>query len=464
VSNILLVEPDYRSKFPPLGLMKISTYHKRKGDQVTFIRGQDESLRNIQWHRIYVSSLFTWKLPRTVKTIRFYSSAVSSPEDIFVGGIGATLLPDYVRQNAECTLIEGQIEKRGMLGRNSPPITQLTPDYSILDSVDYNYYPDDSYFVRITQGCIRSCKFCAVPLLEKQFGELTDVGKQVREAKNKYGERQHLVIMDNNILGIDGIDKKINRIRALGFENGAKRNGRKRAVDFNQGLDARLISKNPRLAKALASICLSPVRLAFDFAKPAMEKSYRRAISLLAEQGFSQYTNYMLFNYNDTPKDLYHRLFVNDELNTDLGIRITGFPMRFIPMDSVRRDYVSRKWNWRYLRGIQCILLATRGLVSPNPDFIRAAFGDTYERFLEIIAMPDRYIIYREKYKNNGAKEWRKKFRRLSPDRKQKFLSLLAVLNKDRKRKETIRKLKRFNSLIEHYYPNGETPTITPNK
>ena len=88
--------------------------------------------------------------------------------------------------------------------------------------------------------------------------------------------------------------------------------------------------------------------------------------------------------------------------------------MRFIPMTDVKRDYVSDKWRWRYLRGIQCVLLATHGLVSPNPDFIRAAFGATYEEFLEILAMPDRYIIYRKEYKNNGASEWRKKYRRLT--------------------------------------------------
>ena len=108
MSNILLVEPNYRSKFPPLGLMKIATYHKGIGDQVTFVRGIDQKLRNLNWHRIYVSSLFTWELPRTVKTVKYYASAVNALKDIYVGGIGATLLPDYVRQNVECTIVEGQ--------------------------------------------------------------------------------------------------------------------------------------------------------------------------------------------------------------------------------------------------------------------------------------------------------------------------------------------------------------------
>ena len=60
MKNVLLVEPDYRSKFPPLGLLKIASYHKKRGDAVTFVRGRDESLRSLHWHRVYVASLFTW--------------------------------------------------------------------------------------------------------------------------------------------------------------------------------------------------------------------------------------------------------------------------------------------------------------------------------------------------------------------------------------------------------------------
>jgi len=462
VKNVLLVEPDYRSKFPPLGLLRIASYHKKRGDAVTFVRGRDESLRALHWHRIYVASLFTWELPRTVKTIKYYSTSVTSPSDIFVGGVGATLLPDYVRDNVECTIIEGPLDKRGLLGRNSPPIANMVPDYSILDTVEYDYRPQDAYFLRITKGCIRSCKFCAVPKLEREFGYLTDVKNQVRSVNRRYGERQSMVVLDNNILGIDGIEERISEIRDLGFERGAKRNGRKRWVDFNQGLDARIISDKPALARHLARICLSPVRLAFDFNSARMEKAYRRAIALLAEQGFNEFTNYMLFNFNDSPKDLYYRLFVNAELNAKLGVRIAGFPMRFIPMSDVKRGFVSKKWSWRYLRGIQCVLLATRGLVSPNPDFIRAAFGKTYKEFLEILAMPDRYIIYRKEYENNGAADWRKKYNRLSAESRDEFLKLLAQLNKDRNRKKTISNLRKFRNLIEHYYPNGETPPRTP--
>jgi hypothetical protein len=409
-----------------------------------------------------VASLFTWELPRTAKTIKFYLPCVKDPRDIFVGGVGVTLLPDYVRQRVECTVIEGPLDTPGRIGPSTPAIADLVPDYSLLRKVDYDYSPHDAYFVRITKGCIRSCKFCAVPRLEKQFGLMRPLFKQISEAKKEHGEKQNLVVMDNNILGIADIESIIAEVRNLGFQGGAKRRGRRRTIDFNQGLDARLISQKPELAKLLASICLSPVRLAFDFV--GMQESYERAIRLLVKQGLNEFTNYMLFNFKDTPRDLYDRLWVNANLNSELGIRITGFPMRFIPMDDVSRRYVAPNWKWRYLRGIQCVLLATRGLVSPNPNFIRNAFGETYDEFLEILSMPDRYIIYREHYRNDGAADWRREYRRLDAREKEQLLNILCDLNTAwRERPRKLSGLdRRFRSIIEHYYPGGKAAPRTP--
>jgi hypothetical protein len=462
--NILLVEPNYRSKFPPLGLMRLSTYHRSRGDRIRFVRGKDKWSRARDWDRIYVASLFTWELPRTVKTIKFYLPCVEDPKDVFVGGVGVTLLPDYVRERVKCTVVEGPLDTPGRVGPSSPAIADLIPDYSLLRKVDYGYSPRDAYFVRITKGCIRSCPFCAVPKLEKQFGLMRPLRQQISEAKKQHGEKQHLVIMDNNILGTGGIETIIAEIQDLGFEANARRKKRERTVDFNQGLDARLITEKPELAKLLASICLSPVRLAFDFV--GMREPYERAVRLLAEQGLKEFTNYMLFNFKDTPRDLYDRLWANASLNTELGIRITGFPMRFIPMDDVSRRYVAPNWKWRYLRGIQCVLLATRGLVSPNPDFLRNAFGETYDEFLEILSMPDRYIIYREHHRDDGAADWNREYQRLSAGQKDQLLDILRDLNGAwRQRPQKLACLdRRFRSILEHYYPGGKTPPRTPDE
>ncbi len=458
MSNILLVEPDYRSKFPPLGLMRISTYHKERGDCVTFVRGLAPEKREMHWHRIYISSLFTWELPRTVRTIRYYSGSVNSPKDIFVGGIGATLLPDFIENEIDCTIVKGQIEKPGVLGNDSPPIARLIPDYSMLDGMDYKYQPEDAYFVRISKGCVRKCNFCAVPKLEPEFGLLGPLDEQISEIEMTHGTKQNLVIMDNNVLAIKNINKCLGTVEKSGFERGAKLNGRQRTVDFNQGIDARLIARKPILAASLGRISMKPIRLAFDFLSTEMERDYRKAVALLSAQNFRTFTTYLLYNFNDSPEEFYRRLEINVELNEEHDIRVSGFPMRYIPITDTRRGFVSPKWKWRWLRGIQCVLQATRGLVSPNPEFVKAAFGKNIHEFYKIVSMPDRYIIYREDFKNNGADEWWRKFRRLSPSEKDEFLNILELLNRDRRRKQTISGMKKYRSLIEHYYPNGNRP------
>jgi len=442
--------------------MRLATYHRGRGDRVTFVRGQHKWAGRRRWDRVYIASLFTWELPRTADTVDFYLASVRDPKDIYVGGVGVTLLPEYIRQRSSCTVVEGPLDAPGRLGPGTPAIADLVPDYSILKRVDYGYYPRDAYFVRITKGCIRSCKFCAVPLLEREFGLMSPLSTQVSEARRQHGGKQHLVVMDNNILGVSEFPDIVAELRSLGFEAGAKRNGRARTVDFNQGLDARLISGNPELAKLLASICVSPIRLAFDWI--GIRAAYEQAIRVLASEGFKEFTNYMLFNFNDTPCDLFTRFWVNAKLNEELSIRITGFPMRFIPMDDVSRRHVAAKWKWRYLRGIQCVLLATRGLVSPNPDFIRGAFGETFEQFLEILTMPDRYIVYRSHYRNDGAADWRKKFHRLNTERRAQLLDVLETLNAaPRKRQELVSKIDRsLRSIVEHYYPGGRAAPRTP--
>ena len=50
--KILLVEADYKNKYPPLGLMKISAYHKSNGDEVLFVKGKNKELKNQKWDRI----------------------------------------------------------------------------------------------------------------------------------------------------------------------------------------------------------------------------------------------------------------------------------------------------------------------------------------------------------------------------------------------------------------------------
>ena len=93
--NILLIEPGYKNKYPPLGLMKIAQYHGPRGkkDRVRFIKGQDRSVLAEAWDRIYITTLFSFEYPKIAQTIDFAIEVANQQTDkVFVGGIAASLM------------------------------------------------------------------------------------------------------------------------------------------------------------------------------------------------------------------------------------------------------------------------------------------------------------------------------------------------------------------------------------
>ena len=71
--NILLVEPGYPNKYPPLGLMKIAAYHgpRGRGDNVLFVKGDTREVLGQVWDRVYVTTLFSFEWKRTAAAIDF---------------------------------------------------------------------------------------------------------------------------------------------------------------------------------------------------------------------------------------------------------------------------------------------------------------------------------------------------------------------------------------------------------
>jgi hypothetical protein len=97
-------------------------------------------------------------------------------------------------------------------------------------------------------------------------------------------------------------------------------------------------------------------------------------------------------------------------------------------------------------------------MVSPNPEFFDAAFGKDFEEFTKILSMPERYITYRDGYRDE-AEEWYGKFSKLSPDEKDELLDLVAQLVRTRSKGRLIKENPKFLNLLDHYYPDGKVPT-----
>ena len=452
--NILLIEPGYKNKYPPLGLMKIAQYHGPRGkkDRVRFIKGQDRTVLFEAWDRIYITTLFSFEYAKIAQTIDFALEVANSQANkVFVGGIAASLMherflcePRWQGVRFIKGLLSGppaislqlddfaeELYSDDICGR---PIEDYVPDYGIIDQIDYKYSVQDAYFAYTTRGCIRNCHFCGVPKLEGQQRDTESLTAIVRAIEDLYGPKKDLVLMDNNVVASPRFKEIIAEIRDLGFVSGAKllREGMRlpvrRRVDFNQGVDARILCKDPMYLRELATICLRPLRIAFDHL--GLKKPYEKAVRYAAEHGLTELSNYMLYNFHDDPADLFERMRLNVKLNEELGIRIWSFPMRYQPTDRPDRRHVGKKWSRYQLRSMQMILHATHGVVSGTPAFFKRAFGDTYGDFEHILLLPHDFIFNREWFERFDPDErlatYHAEFATLTRDDRLQLVELLS--------------------------------------
>jgi hypothetical protein len=454
--NILLVEPGYRNKYPPLGLMKLAAYHGPYGkrDNVKFIKGEsDQSVLGVSWDRIYVTTLFSFEWREIAKSIDFaLRVARGNASKVFVGGIAASLMHDQFVAEAGwrgVRFIKGLLSDAPAVSlhldefeeelyaddRRGTPIEDLVPDYSIIDQVaqQYQYPVHDAYFTYASRGCVRKCHFCGVPKLEGEQRDAPSITNLVRAIDERYGPRCDLMLMDNNVVASPNYKNIIAEIRDLGFVPGAKlkrpgRVAKLRRVDFNQGVDARILCRDRMYLKEMSTISLRPLRIAFDHI--GVRKPYEQAIRYAHEFGLRNLSNYMLYNFKDTPEDLYQRMRLNIDFNEELDIRIFSFPMRYQPTDLKERTHIGDHWSKYYLRSMQIILQATHGIVSGSPDFFRQAFGATVEEFEALLLRPQHFLFNRFWYERYDGRaefdEFQRAFARLSVTDRAELGALLS--------------------------------------
>lgn len=177
--KIGLVDVDGHSGFPNLALMRLSSYHKARGDIVDWWNGFEE------YDCVYMSKVFTFS-PDMDTVIR--------ATEVIRGGTG---YKDY---------------------SSLPPEIEATyPDYSI-----YPHFKQAIGF--LTRGCIRNCPWCIVPRKEGK------IHPAATWQEIKRPDSREIIFMDNNVLACD---HGLQQIEDMG--------GKPVWVDFNQGLDARLI-------------------------------------------------------------------------------------------------------------------------------------------------------------------------------------------------------------------------------
>jgi len=214
-----------------------------------------------------------------------------------------------------------------------------------------------------------------------------------------------------------------------------------RYVDFNQGIDARLLTDEKM--EAIADLPLSPFRLAYDNYR--ITDSYNSAFKIAYKHGVRKFSNYMLYNYNERPEDLWYRLNNNVQLCKELPeSRSFSFPMKYAPIDKIDRKYVGEHWNKKRLDAMNVILNVTKGVVMIEEDFFGRAYGCSAEEFLKILTMPNEFIKYRTYFDNNGmSAAWSAEYDSLSESQREE---LLMILSKEKT------KIPRFLDKILTYY------------
>lgn len=420
--------------YPPLGLMKLSTFHKSRKDEVKFVVGKDAESFEVQdhfspgvlWDRIYISTLFTFQWKETIATINFYKKAVGgSIHKIFVGGIMASLMKAEIFEETGVDPVAGILNSPKRINlEGTENIDALAPDYSLLDS--NLYATNETYYAYTTRGCTRRCPWCGVPIIEPDYAAYIDIKEVIKSLRQSYGDKPRLKLMDNNVLASPYLKQIVDDLLSLGYgkdqftDTNPKR---QRVIDFNQGLDARHM--NEETMALLKQLNIRPMRIAFD--NVSDKRAYMRAVKLAHENGVREFSNYMIYNFKDTPGDLYERLSINIKLNEEWGKgtadakgEIYSYPMRYAPIvsryedeTSQNRDYVARNesgpgaagWTKRATRNIEIMKGAAFGAISPTPMLAWRTIGRNYDEFIANLHMPEELLRNRNKHEEEVYKE-----------------------------------------------------------
>jgi hypothetical protein len=261
--------------FPNLALMKISAYHKSQGDEVEWVNHFES------YDKVYKSKVFTF-----TSDDGYYINA----NDIIKGGTGY----DYT------TILPKEIDS-------------MYPDYSL--------YPQyKSAYGFLTRGCPNKCSWCVVPQKEGKIKPESDIEDILQG-------RESAILMDNNVLASEWGIKQIEKIVKLGIK-----------VDFNQGLDARLIDRP--MAELLSKVrWLIYLRMACDTS--AMMNPVKKATELLREYGCKP-KEYFVYTLVRDLRESYDRVIFCKKL----GLKVFIQPFRNFTTNQIIPQWQKDMAHW----------------------------------------------------------------------------------------------------------------------
>jgi len=243
----------------------------------------------------YLSIPFTWLLPKAVSIVTQRSLFI---DRWVVGGPAVYLMPEMFDRIDD---VEIRYEMPGVLQRINGLAT------------------------RTTLGCPNRCKFCAIGqgIVEKGgFRELDDWPNLP-------------ILCDNNLLAStrQHFDKVCDRLHEKWHDY---------PIDFNQGLDVRLMDEYH--IERFAEFPKALIRVAFD--SDGLKDIWTAKIEQLREAGIAKnrIRVYVLIGFNDTPETAYRRV----NLVHSMGLKPN--PQWFHRLDALKHNQITDKqremgWN-----------------------------------------------------------------------------------------------------------------------
>lgn len=274
--KILLVEPDFpiasKSKnhahFLPIGLLKIGTYHKQKGDRVKLVRGLMRC--GFTPDRILITSVFTYWSKYVHEAAKFYHKAYPIAR-IEIGGIYASLMKKDCKRKSPFAYVYRGLYRGGVAEK-------VVPDYSLLpDDLDYQ-------IIHTSRGCTRRCTFCGTWRIEPEFTCVDSVLPLIKKRK--------LVFYDNNFLANPHIDEILCEISKYRTPKGGRL-----TCESQSGFYLNLLTS--KRAKLLKAARFKNPRIAWDGSYEQWPK-VKKAIEILQEAGYSRLNIFIFMIYNCT--------------------------------------------------------------------------------------------------------------------------------------------------------------------
>lgn len=303
--RIALIDVDGHN-FPNLPLMKISAYHKARGDTVEWYEPLIHGFPNEPLDIAYMSKVFGDEYSTD------YEYFVNAKE-VIKGGTGYHI---KVIDGAEVFDAENH--------KNLPEeIEHQYPDYSL-----YPKYTKDTAYGFLTRGCCNDCSFCIV---SKKEGKCS---WKVANLSEFWRGQKHIKLLDPNLLACKDHMELLQQL----VDSGAK-------VDFTQGLDARFINYDN--LKLLKQIKIEMLHFAFDFMK--FEKQIVKGLTLAKEVldiDERKAVVYMLTNYDTTIEEDLYRVQKIRELGYMPDVRI--YRKSALPKQHILKDLQ----RWTLMRAV----------------------------------------------------------------------------------------------------------------